>query len=72
MTKHQDIGTQAGSKLLYDLQGAAALLSMTPGALRDLCYKGRGPVVTKVGRRTFFYIDDLIAFIRLHREVPLR
>ena len=41
---------------------------MTRGALRDLVYKGRGPVVTKIGTRTFFAIKDLEAFIDRHRE----
>lgn len=64
--------TQQGFKLLLDYPAAAAALSMTRGALRDLVYKGRGPVVTKIGNRTFFAIKDLEAFIDAHRETPLR
>ncbi len=55
-------------KLLLDYDEAAAALSMTRAALRDLVYKGRGPAVTKIGRRTFFAIKDLEAFIDRHRE----
>ncbi len=38
------------------------------GALQDLVYKGRGPVVTKIGRRTFFAVKDLEAFVDAHRQ----
>lgn len=55
-------------KLLLDYPAAAQALSMTRGALRDLVYKGRGPVVTKIGARTFFAIKDLEAFIDRHRD----
>jgi len=54
--------------LLYDYNAAAGMLSMTRGALRDLVYKGRGPVVTKIGNRTFFALWDLITFIEQHRD----
>ena len=50
-------------KLLYDYEGAANLLSLTRPALRDLVYRGRGPRVTRVGRRTFFAKDDLVEFV---------
>ena len=56
-------------KLQYDYKGAAALLSLSPAALRDLVYKGRGPVTVKIGRRTFFAHKDLENFIDQHREV---
>ncbi len=55
--------------LMLDYDGAATALSMSRAALRDLVYKGRGPVVTKIGRRTFFAVKDLEAFIDDHREV---
>lgn len=58
-------------KLLLDYPAAAAALSMSRGALRDLVYKGRGPVVTKIGSRTFFSIKDLERFVERHREGPL-
>ena len=58
-------------KLLLDYDGAAAALSMSRAALRDLVYKGRGPTVTKIGRRTFFAVKDLEAFIDRHRETPV-
>ena len=63
--------TQQHFKLLLDYRAAAAALSMTRGALRDLVYKGRGPVVTKIGNRTFFAIKDLEEFIDAHRQAPL-
>lgn len=43
---------------------------MSRGALRDLVYKGRGPVVTKIGNRTFFAVKDLERFVEDHRETP--
>ena len=62
-------GQWTGSEvLLLDYDGAARALSMSRPALRDLVYKGRGPRVTKIGRRTFFAVKDLEAFIDRHRE----
>ena len=62
-------GEWTGSEvLLLDYDGAAKALSMSRPALRDLVYKGRGPRVTKIGRRTFFAVKDLEAFIDRHRE----
>ena len=53
-------GEWTGSEvLLLDYDGAARALSMSRAALRDLVYKGRGPRVTKIGRRTFFAVKDL-------------
>ena len=57
-------------KLLLDYPAAAAALSMSRGALRDLVYKGRGPIVTKIGSRTFFAVKDLERFVEQHRERP--
>ena len=54
--------------LLLDYEGAAKALSLSRAALRDLVYKGRGPTVTKIGRRTFFAVADLEAFIERCRE----
>lgn len=54
--------------LLLDYQSAAKALSLSPAALRDLVYKGRGPVATRIGRRTFFALADLEAFVEAHRE----
>lgn len=56
-------------KLQYDYKGAAEMLSLSPAALRDLVYKGRGPVTVRIGRRTFFAHTDLEDFIARHREV---
>ncbi len=58
--------------LLLDYEGAARALSLSRAALRDLVYKGRGPRVTKIGRRTFFAVSDLEAFVESCREpVPV-
>lgn len=57
--------------LLFDYEGAALMLSMTRAALRDLVYRGNGPRITKIGRRTFFARCDLENFIELHREPDL-
>lgn len=54
--------------LLLDYDAAAKALSMSRAALRDLVYKGRGPIVTKIGRRTFFAVKDLEEFVDCHRE----
>lgn len=57
-------------RLLLDYESAAKALSMSRGALRDLVYKGRGPVVIKIGSRTFFAVKDLEKFVDDHREGP--
>ena len=54
-------------ELLLDYEAARAL-SLTRPALRDLVYKGRGPAVTKIGRRTLFALKDLEAFVDHHRD----
>ena len=58
-------------RLLLDYNEAAKALCMTRGALRDLVYKGRGPVVVKIGNRTFFAIQDLEDFVAAHRQGPI-
>lgn len=70
MTRHMAKDFREGGKarLLLDYGGAAYALSMSVGALQDLVYKGRGPVVTKIGRRTFFAVKDLEAFVDAHRQ----
>ncbi|AWK85001.1 helix-turn-helix domain-containing protein [Azospirillum thermophilum] len=55
------------SPIAYSYPDAAALLGLTPGALRDLVYKGRGPAVVRIGRRTLFAASDLAAWIEAHR-----
>lgn len=55
-------------KLLLGYDEAARALSLSRAALRDLVYKGRGPAVTRIGRRTFFAVKDLEAFVERHRE----
>lgn len=55
-------------KLLYDYDTAAEILSLSRAALRDLVYKGRGPRVTRIGRRTFFARKDLEYFVEAHRD----
>ncbi|MRG71080.1 hypothetical protein GH722_04815 [Alphaproteobacteria bacterium HT1-32] len=71
MSKRATFEEQKGQqpvKLLLDYPAAADALSMTRGALRDLVYKGRGPVVTKIGNRTFFAVKDLERFVDDHRQ----
>lgn len=70
MEKHSVGNGRPQSRLLYDYDGAAEMLSMSPGALRDLVYKGRGPIATKIGRRTFFSYKDLETFVDAHRDGP--
>ncbi len=67
-----DRGESAGDKLLLDYNEAAYRLSLSRNALRDLVYKGRGPVVTKIGRRTFFAVKDLEDFVDAHRLGPTK
>jgi hypothetical protein len=57
-------------QLLLNYEQAAAALSLSRAALRDLVYKSRGPTVTRIGRRTLFAVSDLEEFIERHREVP--
>jgi len=59
-------------RLLLDYDAAAHALSLSRAALRDLVYKGRGPAVTRIGRRTFFAVTDLEDFIDAHREAAQR
>ena len=70
MTRHtaKDFREGGKARLLLDYEGAAYALSMSVGALQDLVYKGRGPVVTKIGRRTFFAVKDLESFVDAHRQ----
>jgi hypothetical protein len=67
---HGKAHTERSIKL--DYPAAAEALSMSRGALRDLVYKGRGPIVTKIGNRTFFAVKDLEAFVDAHREAGMR
>jgi len=53
--------------LLLDYENAAKALSLSKAALRDLVYKGRGPRITKLGRRTFFAYQDLQEFVEQQR-----
>jgi hypothetical protein len=50
-------------KFLLDYATAADALCLSRAALRDLVYKGRGPRVTKIGRRTFFAPEDLQDYV---------
>ena len=67
-------GARTGPQvLLLDYESAAKALSLSRAALRDLVYKGRGPRTTKIGRRTFFAVKDLEAFVDHYREpAPLQ
>lgn len=61
--------TYRPEKLLLDYQTAADMLSISKQALRDLVYQGRGPITTKIGRRTFFTPQDLEDFVDTHRDL---
>lgn len=50
-------------KLLWNYAEAAGFLSLTEQALRDLVYKGRGPHVTRIGRRALFRPSDVKAWV---------
>jgi hypothetical protein len=56
--------------LLFDYTQAAWMLGLTEQALRDLVWKNRGPVVTKIGRRRMFALSDLEEFVARHRSPP--
>ena len=56
--------------LLLNYEGAAKALGMTEGALRNLVWKNKGPVVTEIGRRRMFALSDLQDFIDSHRRPP--
>lgn len=71
MTKFDKHMDQGEVRLLLDYNEAAKALCMTRGALRDLVYKGRGPVVVKIGNRTFFAVKDLEDFVAAHRQGPV-
>ncbi len=60
----------AAVPLLYAYPEAAARLGLTTQALRDLVYRGRGPAVVRLGRRTMFSAADLVAFVERHRVPP--
>jgi hypothetical protein len=53
--------------LLLDYKRAAQALCLTEQALRDWVAKGRGPTVTRIGRRRMFALADLEAFVERHR-----
>jgi len=50
-------------KLLWNYEEAAQSLSLTVQALRDLVYKGRGPKVTRMGRRVLFRPADVASWV---------
>ncbi|WP_224705112.1 helix-turn-helix domain-containing protein [Devosia aquimaris] len=61
----------ATNPFLYTYQQAATLLGLkTVQALRDLVFRGKGPVPTRIGRRVFFTPADLQAWVDAHRDVP--
>jgi hypothetical protein len=57
--------------LILDYKRAAQALSLSEQALRDMVWKGRGPVVTVIGRRRFFAMSDLQEFVTSHRRPSL-
>ena len=56
--------------LLLDYPRAAQALSLTEKAMRNLVSKGRGPVVTEIGRRRMFSRKDLDEFVERNRRPP--
>lgn len=62
--------SHARARLLYSYPEAADLLGLSLQALRDLVYRGRGPVQTRIGRRVMFSVGDLEAWISKHRQLP--
>lgn len=55
-------------RLLYPYAEAADLLGLpSTQALRDLVYRGKGPVPVRVGRRVLFAVADLDAWVAAHR-----
>ena len=56
--------------LLLDYPRAAKALGLEEQALRDLVWKGRGPVVTEIGRRRMFSLKDLEEFVERNRRPP--
>ena len=50
-------------KLLWTYEETAQRVSLTVQALRDLVYKGRGPAVTRMGRRTLFRPQDVRSWV---------
>lgn len=57
-------------QILYSYSEAAGLLGLpTAQALRDLVYKGRGPVATRIGARVLFAYADLTAWAAAHRDI---
>ena len=62
--------TDGSISLLLSYPRAAQALDLTEQALRDLVWKNKGPVVTKIGRRRMFALSDLKDFIDSHRRPP--
>ena len=62
--------TEGPIVLLLDYPRAAKALGLEEQALRDLVWKGRGPVVTEIGRRRMFSLKDLEEFVERNRRPP--
>ena len=57
-------------KILYSYAEAAGLLGLpSPQALRDLVYKNRGPIQTRIGARVLFAYTDLLVWASAHRDI---
>lgn len=54
--------------ILLNYDDAAKTLGLTRPALRDLVYKGRGPTIVKLNKRTMFAYKDLEAWVDQHRQ----
>jgi hypothetical protein len=58
------------AKILYTYGEAAELLGLRSAqALRDLVYKNRGPIQTRIGARVLFAYADLAAWAAAHRDI---
>ena len=55
---------------LLDKIEASARARITPATLDRHIASGRGPVVTRIGRRVFFDEADIAAWIQRHRITP--
>lgn len=56
-------------KRLYDLHETAEYMGRTPGAVREMKYAGKLPVV-KIDKRDYFDVRDLDRIIEESKVVP--
>lgn len=61
-------GSEPPEKLLFTVQGLAAMTGLSRSAIYQLRHANEGPVPTKVGSRLFFHRDDIAAWLDRHRQ----